>query len=139
MRIYLAGGMSGLSLEEQTKWRSNVRDAILYGEYDYDIKPRFFSPPEYYPIEEQHHKSEREAMEFDLNAMRKSDLVVVNFNAPQSLGTMAELAIAYEHRIPVVGLHMSNEALHPWQIEMCTRICDDMYELVEYIVEYYLN
>lgn len=139
MRIYLAGGMSGLSFEEQTKWRSNVRDAILYGEYDYDIKPRFFSPPEYYPIEEQRHKSEREAMEFDLNALRKSDLVIVNFNAPDSIGTAMELMLARELRIPVVGLNKDGFDLHPWLIECSTRICDDMYELVEYVVEYYLN
>ena len=32
--IYLAGGMSGLTLEEQTKWRNKFRDAIKYGEFD---------------------------------------------------------------------------------------------------------
>ena len=138
-RVYLAGGMSGLSYEDQIKWRSNVKDAILYGEYDYSIEPYFFSPPEYYPIEEHRHKSEREALEFDLNALRKSDLVIVNFNAPNSLGTMAELAIAYENRIPIVGLNKDGVELHPWIVEFCTRICDDMYELVEYVVEYFMN
>lgn len=139
IRIYLAGGMSGLTFEDQVKWRSKVRDAILYGGYDYECKPHFFSPPEYYPIDEPVHKSEREAMEFDLNALRKSDLVVVNFNAPNSLGTMAELAIAYENRIPIIALNIDGVELHPWAVEFCTRICDDMYELVDHISSHYLN
>lgn len=139
LRIYMAGGMNGLSFEEQIKWRSNVRDAILYGGYDYEIKPLFFSPPEYYPINEPVHKSEREAMEFDLNALRKSDLVVVNFNAPNSIGTAMELMLARELRIPVVGLNKDGVELHPWIIECTTRICDDMYELVEHITSHYLN
>ena len=138
--IYLAGGMGGLTFDEQTKWRKQVRDAILYGCYDYEYKPLFFDPTQYYNFEEPlKHKSEREAMEFDLYNLKRSDLVVVNFNKPDSLGTMAELAIAYEHRIPVIGLNKEGIELHPWQIEFCDRICDDMYELVKHIVDFYLN
>lgn len=137
--IYLAGGMGSLSFEEQTKWRNQVCDAIVFGEYDYDIKPYFFSPPQYYNFEETSHKTEKEVMDFDLNRLRNSDLVIVNFNDPQSLGTAMELAIAFENRIPVVGLNKDGAELHPWLIECCSRICDDMYELVEHIVEFYLN
>lgn len=140
MKIYLAGGMSGLLFEEQAKWRSNVKNAVLYGGYDYEIKPIFFDPTQYYNFEEPpKHKSEREAMEFDLYNLRKSDLIIVNFNAPQSLGTAMELAIAKENMIPVVGLNAEGFDLHPWLIECCTRICDDMYELVEHVSEFYLN
>ena len=137
--IYLAGGMSDLSFEDQMKWRNQVRDAILYGGYEYDIKPYFFSPPLYYSLEDNRHKTEKEAMDFDLNRLRNSDLVIVNFNSPRSIGTAMELAVAYENRIPVIGLNKDNIDLHPWLIECCTRICDDMYELVEHIVEFYLN
>lgn len=139
MYIYLAGGMSNLSLDEQTKWRSNIKDAILYGEYDFNIKPYFFSPPLYYNLEDNRHKTEREVMVFDLNRLRKSDLVVVNFNVPESLGTAMELAVAYENRIPIIGLNEKSIDLHPWLIECCTRICDNMYELVEHVSEFYLN
>ena len=48
VRIYMAGGMSGYTLEEQLKWRNQVKDALLYGDYDIIKKPIFFSPPEYY-------------------------------------------------------------------------------------------
>lgn len=138
-RIYLAGGMSDLSFEDQMKWRNQIRNAILYGEYDYTVKPYFFSPPDFYNFEEQCHKTEKEVMDFDLNRLRKSDLVVVNFNAPQSLGTAMELAVAFENRIPVIGLNENGATLHPWLVECCTRICDDMYELVEHVAEFYLN
>lgn len=137
--VYLSGGMSGLSFDEQRKWRRKVQNAILYGGYDCEVKPAFFDPTNYYTLEELVHKSEREAMEFDLNALRKSDLVIVNFNAPNSLGTAMELMLAYEYRIPVIGLNTDGIDLHPWLIECCTRICDDMYELVGHVVEFYLN
>lgn len=137
--VYLAGGMQNLSFEEQTRWRNQVKDAILFGGYDYDFKPIFINPVNYYNFEEPSHKSEKEVMEFDLHKVRTSDIVVVNFNDPQSLGTAMELAIAFENRVPVIGLNKDGFDLHPWLVECCSRICDDMYELVEYIVEYYLN
>lgn len=137
--IYLSGGMSGLSLEEQTKWRNRFRDAIKYGEYEITKNVSCFSPPDYYNFDEVSHKSEREIFEFDLNALRKSDLVVVNFNVPQSLGTAMELMLAYELHIPVIGLNKDSVELHPWLIECCTRMCNDFRELVEYVVEFYLK
>lgn len=41
VRIYMAGGMSGYTLEEQLKWRNQVKDALLYGDYDI-IKSQYF-------------------------------------------------------------------------------------------------
>ena len=78
-------------------------------------------------------------MEYDLNALRKSDLVVVNFNAPNSLGTAMELILAKELHIPVIGLLKDNIALHPWLIECTTRMCDNMRELVDHVVNFYLK
>lgn len=139
VKIYLSGGMNGLTLEEQLRWRNQFIDAIKYGEYDCVKTPIFFNPPLYYSTNTNFHRSEREAMEFELNQLRKSDLVVVNFNVPKSLGTAMELILAKEHRIPVVGLNKMNHVLHPWLKECCTRICDDMYELVEHVYGYYLS
>ena len=137
--IYLSGGMSSLSFEEQTKWRLQIENAIKYGEYDIEKKVNFFSPPNYYNFEEVRHKSEREVMEFDLNALRKSDLVIVNFNDPKSIGTAAELILAKEYRIPVVGFGANDKEIHPWLLECCTRMCDNIREVVDYIVEFYLQ
>lgn len=139
VNITLSGAMSGLTWEEQAKWRNQVKNAILYGDYDYEFKPIFFDPTLYYNFEEKRHKSEREVFEFDLNAIRKSDLVIVNFNDAQSIGTAMEIMLARELHIPIIGLNKDKVELHPWLIECVTRMCDDMRELVEHVVWFYLN
>lgn len=137
-RIYLSGGMGNLSFEEQSKWRSQIINAIKYN-HECEKKPIFFNPVDHYNFTEVRYKSEREVMEFDLNALRKSDLVIVNFNDPKSVGTIAELAIAYEHRIPILGINKDNKELHSWLECFCNRIFDNIRSLVEYTVEFYLN
>lgn len=138
-RIYLSGGMGSLDLEEQSKWRKQVINAILFGDYHWEKKPIFFNPVDYYNFTDVRYKSEREVVEFDLNALRHSDLVIVNFNDPKSLGTCAELAIAYEMRIPIIGINKDKHELHPWLVEFTTRMCDDIREAVSHVVDFYLN
>lgn len=139
VRIYLSGGMTGLNREEQTKWRTQFKNAIKFGDYDYEKNPSIFDPTQHYNFEEKSHKSEREIMEFDLNAVRNSDLIIVNFNEPSSIGTAMELMLAKELHIPIVGLDKDKKEIHPWLRCCCHRMCDDMRELVEYIVDFYLN
>lgn len=139
VKIYLSGGMGDLSFEEQSKWRKQVKDAILYGDCHCEKKPIFFNPVDHYNFTETKHKSEREVMEFDLNALRNSDLVIVNFNDPKSTGTTSELAIAYEKKIPIIGINKGNKELHPWLECFCNRMCDSIRETVEYVVEFYLR
>ena len=139
IHVYLAGGMSGLSLEEQIKWRKQIQDAVKYGDYVCNKKPIFFDPTRYYSLYENYHKSEKEVFEFDLSNLRKSDLVIVNFNSEKSIGTAIELGIAHENKIPVIGLNADGKELHPWLVESCMRICNSLKELVDYIVEYFFN
>lgn len=138
IRIYLSGSMSDVSFEEQSRWRQQIQDAINFN-YDCNKKVSFFNPVNYFNFEEVRYKSEREVMEFDLNGLRNSDLVIVNFNDPKSLGTCAELAIAYEMKIPIVGINKDNKELHPWLECFCNRICGNIKEAVEYVVDFYLN
>lgn len=138
VKIYLSGGMGSLSYEEQSKWRLKVINAIKYNN-DYDKKPIFFNPVDYYNFEEKMHKSEREVFEFDLNNLRNSDLVIVNFNDPKSIGTAQELILAKEYRIPVIAFGVNNQEIHPWLLECCTRVCNDIREVVSHVVEFYLN
>ena len=138
VKIYLSGGMGSLSFEEQLLWRQKIIDAIEYN-YECAKKPVFFNPVNYYNFEEVRYKSQREVMEFDLNALRNSDLVIVNFNDPESLGTCAELAIAYDMKIPIVGINKDDKVLHPWLCEFTTRMCSSLKEAVEYTVDFYLN
>lgn len=137
-RIYLSGGMASLSMEEQSKWRKQIINEIKINRHC-EKKPVFFNPVDYYNSEEKRHKTEKEIVEFDLNAIRNSDLIIVNFNDPKSLGTCAELAIAYDRHIPIIGINKSGAELHPWLTEFTTRMCDDVREAVEYVVDFYLN
>lgn len=138
VKIYLSGGMTGLSYDDSIKWRNKIKDAIKFGDYNLGKTPIFFNPPEFYSPEHNYHKSQREAMEFDLYELRNSNVVIVNFNAPNSIGTAMELMLAKEYHIPVIGINKDGYDLHPWLLECCTRICDSMAECVEYIAEYFL-
>jgi len=137
VRIYLSGGMTGMSLVDQTEWRNRIKDALKF-QYAPSKPFTVFSPPDYYSVFTNAHTCEREAMEFDLAMLRKSDVVVVNFNNPSSIGTAMELAIAKEYRIPVIGFGDS-KSLHPWLLECCTRMCSGLKGAVEHLVEFYLN
>lgn len=138
VRIYLSGAMGSVSFEEQSKWRRQVIDAIKYN-YDCAKQPIFFNPVDYYNFEEVRYRSEREVMEFDLYNLRRSNLVVVNFNDPKSIGTAMELLLAKEKNIPVIGFGVNGQTIHPWLLECCTRVCENLKEAVEHIVEFYLN
>ena len=131
--------MCNLSYEDYHYWRDTIAEYM-----EEDERSRFYhvyviNPSNYYNFEEKRHKTEKEVMEFDLHKLRTSNLVIVNFNDAGSLGTMAELAVAYEHRIPIIGLNENKNKLHPWQETMCNRIFDDMEELLEHVTDVYLN
>lgn len=138
VKIYLSGGMGSLSFEEQSKWRKQTIDAITYN-YESEKKSLFFNPVDYYNFKEVRYRSEREVMEFDLYNLRNSNLVIVNFNDPKSIGTAMELLLAKELHIPVIGFGVNGQTIHPWLLECCTRVCDSLKEVVEYAVEFYLN
>lgn len=137
--IYTAGGMGNLTFKEQNSWRTKLRDCLEDFTESEFYKVHIINPVDYYNFQEKRYETQREVMNFDLHKVKQSNLVIVNFNDPKSLGTMAEIATAYERRIPVIGLNEGNVKLHPWQIEMCERIFDDMDEMTNYITEFYLN
>lgn len=137
--IYLAGGVSGLSFDEANQYRQDIKVALMSMNGDHIYSCNVCNPMDYYNFESQYHETEKEIMRFDLDRVRNSDLIVVNFNSPKSLGTMSELAIAYDRHIPIIGLNECGDILHPWQEEMCNRIFTDTEELIEHIINYYLN
>lgn len=143
LNIYLAGGMQKFGkkdFNESNYWRVHIEQELM--KLDCGRQTRICNPNDYYSFYDNspRYSTMREVMEFDLNKVRNSDLIIVNFNDLKSLGTMAELAIAYEHRIPVLGLctEESYPMLHPWQKEMCNRIFGDIDELINYVIEYYV-
>lgn len=139
--IYLSGGMQKFgkdNFEEGNKWRKYCKNALETSECDYKVK--VCNPNDLFNFkDEPQYKTEREVMNLDIHKLRQSDLVIVNFNDKWSLGTMSEIAIAYDRRIPVIGLDIDNQELHPWEVCMCERIFDDIDEMLDYIQDFYLR
>lgn len=138
--IYLIGGMTKFGTDNFTEgnsWRAYLKSALENCDSSYDV--HVINPNDYFNLLNKTNESEREIMEFDLHKVRHSDLCICNFNDVYSLGSMAELAIAYDRRIPVIGLCENNEKLHTWQEEMITRKFDNLEALALYVINYYLN
>lgn len=141
-QIYLCGGMGKFgkdNFEEGNKWRTYCKNTLETCECNYNVSA--INPNSYFNFldEPKRYKTQREVMEFDLHRLRTSDLVIANFNDMYSLGSMAELAIAYERKIPIVGLDINKQDLHPWEVEMCNRIFDDIDEMLDYVEDFYLR
>lgn len=137
VKIYLSGGMSGLSWDAQMAWRNDIKD---YCKENGRKASEIYSPPRFYTVDGNESKTEREEFEYHLNRLRHSDVVVVNFNSPKSIGTAMEVMLAKELRIPVIGiLENKNIELHPWLTECVTRMCDSVDEANEHICKYYLG
>ena len=140
--VYECGGMGKFRKENFNKgntWRKYCKRALENCEYD--CKVRVINPNDFFNFvdEPPQYKSQTEVMNLDLHKLRNADLVIINFNDMYSLGSMAELAIAYERRIPVIGLDVDKQELHPWQVCMCERIFDDIDEMLDYIQDFYLR
>lgn len=135
--VYLSGGIEGLTWEESNAWR----EYFVYTLENMSTRLHVFNPNSHFTMDDlKKHKSDpAEVMEYDLHRLRKSDVVVVNFNNVKSLGTMAEIAIAYEHRIPIIGYTNDVYKLHDWQIIMCQKILPDEESVVEYLIDHFIN
>ena len=145
IQIYLAGGMGKFGKEqfdEGNKWRRLCKTTLENVEFrDIGTQVKVINPNDYFNFVDEPclYKTEREVMNFDLNKVRRSDLVIVNFNDRHSLGTMAEIAIAYDRRIPIIGLNEDEMELHPWQECMCERVFSNIHNLLDYVEDFYLR
>ena len=142
IEIYLAGGMGKFgkdNFDKGNSWRIYCKETL--GNYECDYNVNIVNPNDYFNFKEEprRYESQREIMEFDLNKVRNSNLIIINFNDMYSLGSMAELAIAYEKKIPIIGLDIEGQELHPWQIEMCNRIFNNIDEMLDYVEDFYLS
>ncbi len=140
--IYTCGGMGKFGKEnfnEGNSWRLHCKKSLE--NYDCDYKVKVINPNDFFNFidEPPQYKTQSEVMNLDLHKLRNSDLVIANFNDMYSLGSMAEIAIAYERKIPVIGLDINNQHLRPWQIEMTERIFNDIDEMLDYIQNFYLR
>jgi nucleoside 2-deoxyribosyltransferase len=128
--------MSNLSWDEQNEWREAVKEWLSSRECDYKLV--IVNPCDYYNFKEKRYKTDREIMEFDKYQVRTSDLIIVNYNAPNSIGTAVEIGLANELHKPIVGLNESKLYIHSWLVDMTDRMCETTDELLNYIYEFYL-
>lgn len=139
-QIYLAGGMGAFGAEEFEKaneWRVDITNQL---ENISGSKITTVNPNEHFNfLDETDYESEMEVMLYDLHRVKESDIIIINFNHIESLGSMAELAISYDMRKPIYGLCENGEKdkLHPWQKCMCNRIFTDREDLVAYIIKHH--
>lgn len=140
--FYLCGGMGKFGKErfdESNEWRVDIKNQV---EQISEGKVKCCNPNQHFNfLDDITDKSTREIMEYDLYRVRHSNAIIVNFNDPNSIGSACEMAIAYELKIPIIGLCENREEklLHPWLREFCNRIFTDREELVLYLVQHYMN
>jgi len=140
--FYLCGGMTLFKKDrfnEGNEWRVDVKNKI---EEISNGAVKCCNPNDHFNfLKDDIYVSEREIMEYDLYKVRNSDVIIVNFNDPKSIGTACEIAIASEYKIPIIGLCENGEEniLHPWIKELCNRIFTDREEMILYLIQHYVS
>lgn len=141
--IYLAGAMTNcLSYSNMNEWRVELKKLLMESAENCGVKVKVINPVAYYNFMSPRHHSEKEIMQFDLNYIRKSDIVIVNLDGLNtSIGTCIELYEAMKNNIPVLAFGEIEiyANLHPWIKECITRVDWNKEELVEYIKDFYFT
>ena len=92
LTIYLAGKMSGLNKNDYCKWRSELTDALIDKAFLVGSSIQIINPTDYFDFDDMDRHLEKEVMQFDLNMVRQSDIVIVNVSGvSSSIGTAIEL------------------------------------------------
>ena len=136
MKIYLAGAMQCQTYEEMNVWRNILKNKLFDKAKNYGIKLKVYNPVDYYNFVDQKQKSEAEVMDFDLDLVLGSDLIIVNtkdiLNSP---GTITECALAWKKGVPILGFgEIPN---HSWVKRFFRRIDNNMDETLDYIEDFY--
>lgn len=125
--------------DKSNEWRVDIKNQI---EELSDGKIKCCNPNDHFNfLSDKDYKTQREVMNYDLFKVRNSSAIIVNFNDHKSIGSACEMAIAFENKIPIIGLYENGEEnnLHPWLKEFCERIFDDREELILYMIKHYIN
>jgi hypothetical protein len=136
-RIFLGGGIGDSSIEEHNGWRLKFESLIE----DIDMKHKIlvFNPVSHISEFSPFRMNYKQTIDYHLDMLRKSDLMIMNFNLPNSVSAACELGIAYERRIPILGLNKNDYDLHPWLKNMCEVVFTDWDWMINYFVEHYFN
>lgn len=132
--IYEAGKMSGLTYEEMNTWRVNAKRLLRVAS---DNQINIINPVDFYNFSMSPDTyTESEVKEFDLHMVKSSDVILVNLDYSDSIGTAMEICMAHDvWNKPVIGF--GEKKSHSW-MELCvTKRCKTLKEAVDYIMLYY--
>ena len=136
MKIYLAGAMTCQTHEEMNIWRVILTNKLYYKADNCKVKLRVYNPVDYYNFKDKKQKSEVEVMDFDLDLVLNSDLIIINTkDILRSPGTITECALAWKKGIPILGFGEVPD--HPWVERFFRRIDKDMDEILDYVEDFY--
>ena len=145
MTIYLAGAMTGKTLEEMNQWREEVTRAIERSE-SFHRMVRVINPVLYYSTadDEQKYDDDKEYIRWEFRNAENADVVISGCDTKvNSIGTSVETALAFKKNVPIV-LFITNKDgyacdVHPYLSYMSDKYFyhDEVDEMVEYIARYY--
>lgn len=142
LTIYLAGKMSGLTKDEYMKWRDLLTGELTDTANINGADIQIINPATYFDFDNMDRHLEKETMQFDLNMVRQSDIVIANVDGiSDSIGTAIEIYEANRLNIPVIAYTYSgvvNDTIHPWIQECLSTVQMTTYELIDYVRDYYM-
>jgi nucleoside 2-deoxyribosyltransferase len=139
IKIYLAGKMSGLTYEQMNNWRVEATNKIQFhdknqGLYNFCIE----SPVNYYNFElDPASFSDHECKCFDLFLVQNCDIILVNLDFPDSIGTAIEIELASRFWNKPIVAFGTRENVHPWMKLAVTKQCKTMNEAIDHMFNFY--
>lgn len=136
-KIYTAGAMSGLNFDQMNNWRVKAKELFNLRTDNIIIE----NPCNYYNFQRNPNTyTELEVKKFDLWLVKNCDIVLVNLEYPNSIGTAIEIHEAFDNwNIPVIAFGETKERpIHPWMNLCITKKCNLLEETVEHITNFYL-
>lgn len=135
LSIYLAGAMnhyreSNKYQDKAFKWRNDFTNKI-YKQYDSELK---VFDPTVYPIKDYVYDIVAQNYHF----IKKMDIMVVNLeDIDKSLGTIWEMATAYNLGKPIITIGEHRWSEHPHMVGMTSFNASDIEEAAEFIIDAY--
>lgn len=114
-KIFLSGGITGLDTKECKKWRDCLQSRF-YGVFGLNNNVTVNQMRHFNPNKETSDTLEKEAMMYNLYHVRTADIIIVNLDKINSVGTAQELMLAYELHKPIIGFIQEDKVskIHPW-------------------------
>jgi nucleoside 2-deoxyribosyltransferase len=128
MRVYLAGKMTGLTIEQMTKWR-NIAKKCLQANQIQVLDP----------CQTGNFQEAKEIVASNKFMIDHSELVLAEMDYDEpSIGTICEIVYANTKGIPVMGWGGATEIIdHPWINTMITSGFFELENALKYIIENY--